>query len=223
MGKASKNKGASSTEEEGLKLSSYMVLHQNVVPTYNFSRMVKLPMVSNLIDQGLSIVAPDEWAIGMKEAFKRKEFRSLVSRIIDIGHAEFWKTSPKEALMFGNNKELPDSAPLLIAYTKAHRHLCGNNESPRWISLVMCAFSRMIAVNSSMGFDSNEWTEFTLSWFDLEKLFLQGNGKRFASKLVSVDREYFEGKMSELNGSRLPHALAEMTINAPDTSFFTEL
>jgi hypothetical protein len=200
---------------DGVRMAADIVLHKNIMPTY---------LASKMPDAMKQIMAPEKstslWSKKFIKAFKNKEFCRLIDSIIAIGNDSAWKDDPKKALMFGDNKMPPDDAPQLISYINVRKKLCSNKFNAHWVCLAISAISRMIAVNASNGFKSNEWSEFTLAWFDIEKHFLSGDGKRLAEALVSADSEFFEGKMNSLTGTRLTHALAELSINTYDTDFF---
>ena len=107
-------------------------------------------------------------------------------------------------------------------YKNARKKLCASPYNEYWIALVIGAMSRMIAVNSSNGFNSDSWSDFTLAWFSIEKQFLAGNGRNFAIGLNRMDSKFFDNKMAEKLGSRMATALAELSFNANDTAFFAE-
>lgn len=200
---------------DGVRMASAIALHKNIMPTYLASKMpdsMKLMMIPE---------KPTElWSKNFIKAFKNKAFYRLINSIIEMGNDSAWKDDPKKALMFGDNKMPPDDAPQLISYINVRKKLCANKFNAYWVALAISAISRMIAVNASRGFESDEWSDFTLAWFDIEKHFLSGDGKKLAKSLVSADSEFFENKMDTLIGTRLTHALAELSINTYDTDFF---
>lgn len=208
-------KQISSEIVDGVRMASAITLHKNIMPTYSAS---KIP------DAMKQAMAPEKstslWSKKFIKAFKNKAFCRLIDSIIEIGNDSAWKDDPKKALMFGDNKMPPDDAPQLISYINVRKKLCSNKFNAHWVALAISAISRMIAVNASNGFESNEWSEFTLAWFDIEKHFISGDGKRLAESLVNADSKFFENKMNSLIGTRLTHALAELSINTYDTEFF---
>ena len=200
---------------DGVNMASALVLHKNIMPTYLRSklpegmRQITTPEISETL-----------WSKKFIKAFKNKAFCRLIDSIIDIGNDSAWKDDPKKALMFGDNTMPPDDAPQLIAYINVRKKLCSNKFNAHWIALAILSISRMIAVNASRGFESDKWSDFTLAWFDIEKHFLSGNGKRLAEALVDADNKFFQNKMNSLIGTRLTHALAELSFNTYDTDFF---
>ncbi len=200
---------------DGVRMASAIVLHKNIMKTY---------LASKVPDTMKQMMAPKQstslWSKKFIKAFKNKAFCSLIDSIIEIGNDSAWKGDPKKAFMFGDNKMPPDDAPQLISYMNVRKKLCSNKFNSHWVALAISSISRMIAVNASSGFKSNEWSGFTLAWFDIEKHFLSGDGKRFAESLVSADSEFLENKMNSLIGTRLTHALVELSINTYDTDFF---
>lgn len=200
---------------DGVYMASTIVLHKNILPTYLTSKMPA--DMKHIIAPEIS---PSLWSKKFIKAFKNKSFCRLVDSIIKIGNDSAWKADPKKALMFGDNKMPPDDAPQLISYINVRKKLCASKHNAHWVSLVIASLSRMIAVNASSGFKSDEWSEFTLVWFDIEKQFLTGDGKAFAESLVSADNNFLDNKMDSLIGSRLIHALAEFSICTYDTDFF---
>ena len=200
---------------DGVRMASDMVLHKNVMPTY---------LVSKMPDTMKQVMAPEKstslWARKFIKAFKNKAFCRLINSIIEIGNNSAWKDDPKKVLMFGDNKMPSDDSPQLISYINVRKRLCSNKFNAHWVALAISSISRMITVNASRGFESDVWSEFTLAWFDIEKQFLSGDGKRLAESLVNADSKFLEKKMSSLIGTRLTHALAELSINTYDTDFF---
>ena len=178
---------------DGVDMASAIVLHKNILPTYLFSKMP---------DNMKHIMAPDIsavlWSKKFIKAFKNKNFCRLIDSIIELGNDSAWKDDPKAALMFGDNKMPPDDAPQLISYINVRKKLCASKYNAHWVSLVIASLSRMIAVNASRGFKSDEWSEFTLVWFDIEQQFLSGDGKAFAESLVAADSKFFDNKMNSL-------------------------
>jgi len=47
----------------------------------------------------------------------------------------------------------------------------------------------VIAVTSSKSYESDEWTDVTLMWFDLEKSFLEGAGRDTAKGVLELKKE----------------------------------
>jgi len=195
---------------DGVRMASSIVLHTNMKQTYISQKMLKD-----------AFVVPTDaiWSETFIKAFKNKIFNSLVNNIIDIGCKGAWSEDPKKALMFGKNGS--PTAPQLLSYINVRKKLCSKNYSSHWVALSLASISRMVAVNASSSFESSEWDDYSLAWFKIEEHFLSGNGKSFAIALVDADKRFFENKMASLIGTRITHALAELSINTYDTDFFS--
>jgi len=200
---------------DGVRMASDIVLHTNMKPTY---LIYKMP---DSIKDDVADLTPLVWSEKFIKAFKNKSFNRLIENIITIGCKGAWSEDPKKALMFGQNGTPPDDAPQLISYIHTRKKLCSKNYSSHWVALSLASISRMVAVNASRSFEADEWSEFSLAWFEIEKLFLSGDGKGFSTALVNADKQFFENKMASLIGSRITHALAEISINTYDTDFFS--
>ncbi|WP_250482433.1 hypothetical protein [Caballeronia sp. GACF5] len=77
----------------------------------------------------------------------------------------------------------------------------------------------MIAVTSSKSYESDEWTDVTLMWFDLEKSFLEGAGRDTAKGVLELKKELLPD-LPKIIGSRMMHGLAEAAINGGETRLF---
>jgi len=137
----------------------------------------------------------EKWSENFKDAFYNKMFLKMLEETIAIAHRDFWKQKPLDALQFDGNN-LPANTVYGRAITNAHKRLVQSPKDPRWITLAVFCFARVVAVNTKAGFDSTEWNSFTFAWFDIEKAFLNGNGKRFATMVLSMNRDYFGGEVA---------------------------
>lgn len=164
----------------------------------------------------------EDWRQGFQRAFRSKPFVKLVNDTISIAHKSFWKDDPKQALAYGGNTVPPDNDVYTSAIRSVHKELVSDPSSPKWLTLVLFCFARMIATNANSAFGAHEWTDFTFLWFDVERSLLAGEGQNFANSLLWANKEFFDGNLPEIVGSRVMHGLAEMTINAGDNDFFPQ-
>ncbi|WP_390241873.1 hypothetical protein [Vibrio sp. R78045] len=197
--------------KKGIELAAELILHKNIVPTYCSSKnpVRDAPLPSDRL-----------WANGFTKGIKNPKFNVLINKIIEEGNKAVWMTDAKQALQFGDNQPPPDNDPRLLAYTRARTKLCSTPHNEYWYALAIGALSRMIAVNGSKAFESDEWSESTFLLFQIESHFLRGKGKEFAASLVELNNEHFDGRLPELIGQNMSHALAEFAVNTFDTKFF---
>lgn len=165
-------------------------------------------------------VSDEAWAASMGRAFAHPQFVALLEQCVKIAHQQFWKSDPVQALVFGHNTRPPADDPLALAITQAHHRLAADPSNPRWLTLALFCVARMIAVNAKKGFDSDQWTDFTLLFFDLEKRLLNGDGLNLARGIVQANDRFFDGQLPQLIGGRMLHGLAEAAINAPRSRMF---
>jgi hypothetical protein len=150
-----------------------------------------------------------------------RQFVALTESIIQRGHKAFWSSKdPMSAVMFNGNGRPPDDDPIGQAIVRGHRKLVSDPNGPGWIALTLFCLARMAAVNATLGFDSDQWTDATLMWFDLDRFIFDGDGADVARLIVKLDRSFLDGQIATLVGDRLLHGLGEAAINASDTTLF---
>ncbi len=245
----SKSSALDDRTREGLALAGEMVRHPQVLPTFasiaRFSDMSKkageLSMIGRVADaigedelaqalreaplgaarmaKQLKAVPPQAWAEGMQQAFRNQKFVDFIDQMISIAHTKFWSSDPYVALQFNKNQPAHPDDPIVLAITRAHRKLTGDPRQPGWIALALFCLGRVIAVTSSKSYESDEWTDVTLMWFSLEKLFLEGDGRDTAKAVLELKKELLPN-LPEIIGSRMMHGLAEAAINAGETRLF---
>lgn len=86
--------------------------------------------------------------------------------------------------------------------------------------MALFCFARMAAVMATRSFDSNEWTDLSFVWFELDSRLFDGEGVPTAKLLVKLDREAFRGDLAKLVGQRMLHGLGEAALNAWKTPRF---
>jgi hypothetical protein len=155
----------------------------------------------------------------MQQAFRNQKFADFIDQMIRIAHTKFWSSDPYLALQFNKNRPAHPDDPIVLAITRAHRKLTGDLRQPGWIALALFCLGRVIAVTSSKSYESDEWTDVTLTWFSLEKSFLDGDGRDTAKAVLELKKELLPD-LPEIIGSRMMHGLAEAAINAGETRLF---
>ena len=183
----------------------------------------KSASVGNSVKRKLNQLSPAKWAAGMIPAFRIAAFAQLLNSCISRGVPAMEATDPETALMYGGNRKPPANDLRQIAYLSAHEHLLQNTHDARWLSLVFFSIGRTIAVNSNNAFSANEWDDVSFRWFTLEKAFVFADGKTFARQIVNMNKTFFRGEIPKILGERLPHGLAEMAVNAHQSTFFATL
>jgi len=238
MGKASKRKASVEVTNEmqlGVAWAAELIRHTHVLST-GLSNRVLTHLATANTDQAAQIkagfeeardaanpekVTPAMWAESFGKALENSRFVALLQATINEGHKAFCaEKDPLSAAIFGGNTRLPEDDPKAQAILSAHRRLTEDKGGPGWTALSLFCFTRMVAVNAIRSYDSNEWTELTFLWFDLENKIFSGDGASVAKLLVKLDRENLRNSMAQLVGPRMLHGLAEAALNARETSLF---
>lgn len=159
----------------------------------------QMPFGGPSVAKTLRGVTVEEWADGMEKAFKNRKFAEFVRKAISVGHQTLWASGdPAKALQFGDNGPSPPGDPIRTAIVQAHRRLAASPDDPGWITLSLFCLGRMVAVNASDGYKSDEWTEATFLILDLEKAFLLGDGPQFAKGIVKAERALFDATLADV-------------------------
>lgn len=212
-----------SSQLDAMRIAAEAMRHQSMYESFlsasvlpEMAKANRQPGDADLLHREMS---NEDWAQGMSKAFSNAKFARLTEACIDIAHRDFIARWPVNALTFELNGRFPDDNPLSIAITRAYEYLVQDREEPRWQALLIFSLARMIAVNSKRGFESNQWTEATLMYFDMEKSLLSGDGAALARSVVKLDK-MSGSKLPDMVGPRMLHALAEAAINATGSSMF---
>jgi len=234
---------------QAVQLAAELVFHPNIIPTYNLWKQSQGPIHQPLHDAVMAgmealghrdaaaachsgvgwiralfeDVDLQQWSRRFEAAFRNQEFDQLIRSCVEASLAGIRDTHPGGAFAFGGNTRSADDSPQVMAYRLAADHLIGNSGGARWLTLTLFALTRAIGVNASQGFQSDQWSEATLMWFQLERDWLNGNGEQVAKLLVEMNREIFSGAIPQIVGGKIDHALAELVLNAFDSRFFSEL
>ena len=217
MGKASRSKKQiSERDKQALRLASEIVLHPNMRKTFLMTRQNGF---TGLID-GLDLDR-DEWEKRFEAAFKNRWFKDTIAQIAQDALPKIWASKAVDILQYGDNRRPPDDAPQVQGINVAKRKLCADPSSPLWSALVIASLARAVGTNATHSFDSNEWSEVTMLWVSLDKSLITGDGKAFAQQLHSLERDCIDTALKDLLAPRMPHALAELSVNTLDTEFFS--
>jgi len=222
----------------GVVWASELIRHPMVVPTSLTHRKSAPPRAANddpdpfaslneAFDRAReadhpSTLAPTEWAARFMPALRNAAFVGIVRSIIERSHKAFWgDKDPTSALVFDANTRPPPGDPMAEAIVRAHRKLVADPSGAGWYALTLFCLARMAAVNAKTGYDSDQWTDLTLLWFDLDTKMFDGHGAAVATLIVRLDRDIMKGNLFQLIGDRSRHGLAEAAINATDAQLFT--
>lgn len=246
MGKASRRKSEGKVAPEALQMAADLVLAPSVLEQFQSQRLFNSlekvkesqaaldavrainPAMGTELPAGgveamtLAPVTPEVWAAGMKAAFANEKFSEMLNASIVLAHRSFWGSNPDEALKGLLGSEVQGFHTVAPVLAPAYRRLTASETDPGWIALALFSIGRMIAVTGRREYESNQWTEASLLLFDVERAWLQGEGKALASLLVRYDAMAFRGKLAELLGPRMLHGLAEAAANIPEARLFSK-
>ncbi len=217
MGKASRSKRqVSERDKEAVRLSSEIVLHPNMRETFLMTRQNGFAGLLESLD-----LTKADWEKGFEPAFKNRWFQDIIKQVAEDALPQIWAIKAVDILQYGENKRPPDDAPQVTGINLVKRKLCADLSSPLWSALVIASLARAIGTNAKLSFDSNEWSEASMQWMALDKSLMTGEGKAFAEQLHTLDREYLDNALKGLLATRVPHAIAELSVNTLDTEFFS--
>ena len=240
MGKESRRKYATAqaTQEmrTGVAWASELIRHPGMVATALSNRRLGPERAANDDPDGMLQVfaaleaardakkpadlSPPAWATSFLPALANARFVGLLQALAAKGHAVFWESKdPGAALLSATGKIVGDAAQQ-AALERAFRKLAADQQSPGWTALSLFSMARMVAVNANRSYDSNEWSEASLFWFDLDTKLFEGAGPATAKLLLKLDRDILDGELVELVGPRMLHALAEAAYLTQEAALF---
>lgn len=163
---------------------------------------------------------PASWASGMRRGLRSGAFRDHLSASIEAGRQALRGASDFERHADRFDLDEPTRAQAKRAYATTRERLLAEPTEPAWLALAITCFARVIATNAHERFAAEAWDELTSFMYQLERDFLLADGEALAGKLIEFDHVFYEDRLSEIIGSRMPFGLAELACNMADTGFF---
>ena len=96
-----------------------------------------------------------------------------------------------------------------------------NQSDPKWIALIHFCISRALATTARKGFESNEWSEGTMFFMQLDRAFSTGECKQFGRMLTQEMSKYYEkDALPRIIGQNVSIGLIHMVALDADAQFF---
>lgn len=163
---------------------------------------------------------PTAWAEGIRKGLRSQALRERLSAAIEFGRQAL-RGEPdfaRHADRFGLDE--PTRAQAARAYTATRERLLAEPSGPDWLALTMVCLGRAIATSAHEHFAEETWDELTSFMYGLESHFLAADGPRLADEVLEFDNVFYEDRLPEILGSRMPFGLAELACNMADTGLF---
>lgn len=164
--------------------------------------------------------SPGAWANGIRKGFRSPPFRERLNAAIEFGRQALHRAPDFERHAERFELDEPTRAQAERAYTATRERLLAEPGGPDWLALAMVCLGRAIATNAHEHFAEETWDELTSFMYELESDFLAGEGPRLADGLVEFDNVFYEDRLPEILGSRMPFGLAELACNMADAGLF---
>jgi hypothetical protein len=163
---------------------------------------------------------PTSWASGICKGLRSRSLRDRLSASIETGRRALRSESEfdRQAGQFSLDESARAQAKR--AYAATREQLLAEPDEPAWLALAMTCLARVIATNAHEHFAAEAWDELTSFMYELERDFLLADGGALADKLMEFDHVFYEDRLSEIIGARMPFGLAELACNMADTGFF---
>jgi hypothetical protein len=202
-----------------LQSAHQFAFHEQMKPCYiSFSLMSK--NMSKSLGGKSDMPDSNFWSKGIAGAYSSSDaFSEFLETCI---HHSFIALSKTDAVLALEGFDLKSSAKSVKAedtLRAAQEYLLRNQDSSKWLSLVLFGLSRAISVTAKSSFDSNEWTDFSLFSMQLEKALVAGDGKSLSRMLCKDMKSYIDDFPARV-GLNMPIGLATMAALEPDSAFF---
>ena len=247
MGKASRGKRRNITRDDtqALRLAGEIVLDPRLIETFQSIklhaklesfRLADSPEAVPLLEappespaqEGnaagfigrLRRQTPASWASGMHNTLRSRPFRQQLTASIEAGRQALRGASDFERQAAAFDLDEPAQARAERAYSAARERLLADPAAPGWLTLVMTCLARVIATNAHERFAAATWDGLTSLMYELERDFLLAEGQLLADKLMEFDHVFYEDRLAEIIGSRMPFGLVELACNMADTGLF---
>lgn len=163
---------------------------------------------------------PTSWASGMHSTLRSRPFRHQLTASIEAGRQVLRGASDFERQAAAFDLDEPAQARAERAYSAARERLLADHAAPGWLTLVMTCLARVIATNAHERFAAATWDGLTSLMYELERDFLLADGQLLADKLMEFDHVFYEDRLAEIIGLRMPFGLVELACNMADTGLF---
>ncbi|EAR22910.1 hypothetical protein [Nitrococcus mobilis] len=249
MGKASRGKRRNITrdDDQALRLAAEIILDPRLIETFQSIKLHEklesfrsedfvteaVPLLEHShkapqaqdektaeFTSGPHHQTPASWAAGLHKGLRNRPFRDRLNATIEAGRQALRRESDFEH--HTDRFDLDDStrAQAEHAYSATRERLLAEPAAPGWLTLAMACIARTIATNAHERFAGESWDELTSFMYELERDFLGAAGEALANKLVEFDHIFYEDRLPEIVGSRMPFGLAELACNMADSSLF---
>lgn len=249
MGKASRGKRRSITRDDAqaLRLAAEIILDPRLIETFQSIKLhekLKSFRSEDLVTEAVPLLeqphkapqAPDEktaeftngplhqtpasWAAGLHKGLRSRPLRDRLNATIEAGRQALRREADFERHADRFDLDEPSRARAKRAYSATRERLLAEPVAPGWLTLALACFARAIATNAHERFAGESWDELTSFMYELEHDFLGAAGEALANKLVEFDHVFYEDRLPEIIGSRMPFGLAELACNMADSSLF---
>ncbi|MCO6441381.1 MAG: hypothetical protein J5I81_09910 [Nitrococcus mobilis] len=249
MGKASRGKRRNITRDDAqaLRLAAEIILDPRLIETFQSIKLhEKLESFRSeglvteavpLLEQphkatqaqdektaefssGLRHQTPTSWAADIHKGLRNRPFRDRLNATIEAGRQALRRESDFEHYADRFDLDEPSRAQAERAYSATRERLLAEPAEPGWLTLALACFARTIATNAHERFAKESWDELTSFMYELECDFLRAAGETLADKLVEFDHVFYEDRLPEIIGSRMPFGLAELACNMADSGLF---
>lgn len=163
---------------------------------------------------------PTSWAAGLHKGLRNRPLRDRLNATIEAGRQALRREADFEQHVNRFDLDEPSRDRAERAYSATRERLLAEPVAPDWLTLALACFARTIATNAHERFAEESWDELTAFMYELEHDFLWAKGEALANKLVEFDHIFYENRLPEIIGSRMPFGLAELACNMVDSSLF---
>ena len=163
---------------------------------------------------------PASWADGIRKGLRSQPFRERLNAAIEFGRQALRSETDFERQAERFDLEESTRAQAARAYAATRERLLAEPAGPDWLALAMVCLGRAIATNAHQHFAEETWDELTSFMYGLETEFLAADGARLADRLAEFDNVFYEDRLPEIIGARMPFGLAELACNMADTGLF---
>lgn len=163
---------------------------------------------------------PTAWAEGIRKGLRSPPLRERLNAAIEFGRQALRAEPDFERHTDRFGLDEPTRTQAERAYTATRERLLAEPAGPDWLALTMVCLGRAIATSAHEHFAEETWDELTSFMYGLESHFLAADGPRFADELLEFDNVFYEDRLPEILGSRMPFGLAELACNMADAGLF---
>jgi hypothetical protein len=188
-----------------------LIFHKEMLPAFLISKMS--PEAAFKISQPEAL---DEWAKGMAELYENsRAYREYISKIFEHSISGLTEEIKPEAL---GEWRTDKTQRTLVS---SQRFLLDNQSDPKWITLIHFCISRALATTARNGFESNEWSEGTMFFMQLDRAFSTGECKQFGRMLANEMSKYYDkDALPRMIGQNIGIGLIHMVALDADAKLF---